>query len=974
MRVNPTYRNVHFDTICQYETKQFSTLPLFTGDNEGDYTLVDSLSSKYSCDSVEILQLRVNPVYFIPETFEICENGSYNWHGREFSGLTSGSYEYWDSLKTKAGCDSIYKLSLRVIETYEFPTVRTMCENDSVHWRSHYYFGDKFSIGGLAPGVYTYTDSFKTKSLCDSVYKLTLYVNRVDFTDLGIDSACKGDVYPLCTKKYLCDYPGTYDFRDTLKNMYGCDSVVKVTVKVYPTYCFETQASICENGTYQWRGHSFSNLTVGTHVTEDKYVSSHGCDSIYKLTLTVISTYFYQTPYSMCDYDTMTWRGIKIGPLHADSYVFWDSLKTQAGCDSVYKLNLVVHPSFYVHESMDMCDNETIPYLTHTLIYPPGKYILIDTLDSHYGCDSIVEMTVYVHPTYYFEENETICSNETYTWHGQTYRVSGTYYDRQKTQTWNCDSIYQLNLYVQPAYKFESYRTICDNESIEFQGVTLRDPGSHTFHYVTVNGCDSDYVIYLTVNKSSFENRYVTICDYETYSFAGKTLNKTGVYHDSLRTSKGCDSVITLHLTVNPSYRFVTYRENMCNDTVMFRGKSYSKAGTYYDSLKTQGGCDSVYVLVRTDLPSYVFETDTTLCDCYQLKWRGKTYLQSGTFYDSLKTRAGCDSIYVLNLKYEPTSFDSIYKEICFGESYTVHGNSYSVSGVYYDTLSAIKNFDCNVTKLTLSVIMPTEFIKMSVPDICADDSLFIIDHAYKGEKPITYSVYFDDAAINEGFQNQINKPYDGKIEALVPKFDRQDKYVRPDYYGVTVSLDNGVCDPEGYQKEEKMLVRWPSWITEQRWQDVVAVVNDKYNGGYTFSRFDWYVNSQYMPNDRESYIYMYEKLFIGDEVYVKLTRDGESYSIPSCPIIIEDRRAMQGHDLPIIVQLPGDMSSNIAKVKSEVDAYYSVSDFTGKILENGEIIRNVETIIEFPYVAGVYLVRFYSKDGRNKVMKVIIK
>lgn len=55
--------------------------------------------------------------------------------------------------------------------------------------------------------------------------------------------------------------------------------------------------------------------------------------------------------------------------------------------------------------------------------------------------------SVAVHPHYVFNESDTIVSGASYTWHGNVYTTEGTYYDSLQT-VYGCDSIFILNLTV----------------------------------------------------------------------------------------------------------------------------------------------------------------------------------------------------------------------------------------------------------------------------------------------------------------------------------------------------------------------------------------------------------------------------------------------------------------------------------------------------------------------------------------------
>jgi len=124
--------------------------------------------------------------------------------------------------------------------------------------------------------------------------------------------------------------------------------------------------------------------------------------------------------------------------------------------------------------------------------------------------------------------------------------------------------------------------------------------GTYTFDTLNVAGCDSTITLHLTVLNSTTGDEYVTICDSELpYSWKGQSCAKAGTYtFDTLNVAK-CDSTITLHLTVNPSYTMPTEKVTSCN-LYEWHDVIYTESGIYYDSLTTKAGCDSVYVLDLT--------------------------------------------------------------------------------------------------------------------------------------------------------------------------------------------------------------------------------------------------------------------------------------------------------------------------------------------------------------------------------------
>ena len=90
------------------------------------------------------------------------------------------------------------------------------------------------------------------------------------------------------------------------------------------------------------------------------------------------------------------------------------------------------------------------------------------------------------------------------------------------------------------------------------------------------------------------------ICQGETYAENGFNVSEAGVYTQNLQTINGCDSVVTLTLTVNPVYSFTIDATINQGETYHGNGFEVSEAGTYTQNLQTVNGCDSVIVLNLT--------------------------------------------------------------------------------------------------------------------------------------------------------------------------------------------------------------------------------------------------------------------------------------------------------------------------------------------------------------------------------------
>ncbi|MGB0430646.1 MAG: T9SS type A sorting domain-containing protein [Bacteroidia bacterium] len=85
-------------------------------------------------------------------------------------------------------------------------------------------------------------------------------------------------------------------------------------------------------------------------------------------------------------------------------------------------------------------------------------------------------------------------------------------------------------------------------------------------------------------------------CD-EYISNGGKTYTKSGVYTEKYATKNGCDSIVTLNLTITTADS--TISQTACSE-IEINGKTYTSSGTYYQKLETTKGCDSLLTLELT--------------------------------------------------------------------------------------------------------------------------------------------------------------------------------------------------------------------------------------------------------------------------------------------------------------------------------------------------------------------------------------
>lgn len=371
----------------------------------------------------DTLSLTINPTWVVQETHEICQGEHYIWDGQYYFGTGN----YTRHFTSKQGCDSTVELRLTVNPVYIFSEMVYLCEGDTLEWQ-----GRKYSEEGY------YTADYTTAQGCDSIYTLTLIkAESYDFeTHLTIN---EGESASWMGNEYSVE--GVFSLDYTTE--FGCDSIysLHLTVLQVDDYYFTLDTLICNGDQFSWGG----NFIDQAGVYYDNYSSVSGGDSIFKLTVTTADKFYYEEFHNIYQGESYTWRGQQ----YLATCLYFDSLLSQHGCDSVYALNLTVEQvvDYYFPEDTILCGEGSFVW-HEQLIDQPGNYTV--NHNSVSGGDSIYEISVTMADPYYSEDLMSICEGESYKWQGSEYSLPGTY-PRSYTTTLGCDSTLVLELTVKTA-------------------------------------------------------------------------------------------------------------------------------------------------------------------------------------------------------------------------------------------------------------------------------------------------------------------------------------------------------------------------------------------------------------------------------------------------------------------------------------------------------------------------------------------
>jgi hypothetical protein len=564
LTVNPVYNNTIYDTICQYEAYSADGFVDTTINQAGNYIFVNSAKTVNNCDSITTLRLTVNPVYDIVLYDTACSGAWYSMQGFDFLPSYAGDTILVHNDTTSKGCDSVTTLRLTVYPSYHDSIEVVICTNAFSPLRMPFTPSGNFETEESSvdpPPVlmdYSITQKYTTIHGCDSIITL-LYNFYPSYADTIRESVCINENYDNYDFYIEPDSTGTFIYSRNLKTYKGCDSITTLVLTVKPAYDNTIYDTICQYGTYI--DHNFKETVnqSGDYTFINVDTTQLGCDSITTLLLRVKPVYLDTIYDTICQYGTYINHNFEETVNQSGDYTFINVDTTQLGCDSITTLLLRVNPVYNDTIWEEICLGKPYEnYYFDTLPVAAGIVVISQYLKTvNGGCDSTVTLHLTVHPVYYDTINAEICLNDTYNNYNfiETPTYTGTHVFVNSEKTVNgCDSITTLLLTVYPVYDYTISATICLDDTYDLNGFNITPAAAGIFHYTknlsTVNGCDSIVNLQLTVNPSYRVFIIDTIYEDEWRYVGQAKYNTPGIHITYFKTNLDCDSVVTLDLYV----------------------------------------------------------------------------------------------------------------------------------------------------------------------------------------------------------------------------------------------------------------------------------------------------------------------------------------------------------------------------------------------------------------------------------------
>lgn len=185
------------------------------------------------------------------------------------------------------------------------------------------------------------------------------------------------------------------------------------------------------------------NSTPGTYTIN--YTYSTGSTSF---PVTILPTYASSFSMTICETETITFGSQTISGANPGTYT--EVFQAANGCDSTVQLSLTSIFSTVSTSAEAICEGDTYDFYGQILNSSNAGSNTV-TFTGANGCDSIIELLLFVNPTYTLTETATICAGETYDFYGQILTEANAGLNTVSFQTVNtlCDSTINLTLIVE---------------------------------------------------------------------------------------------------------------------------------------------------------------------------------------------------------------------------------------------------------------------------------------------------------------------------------------------------------------------------------------------------------------------------------------------------------------------------------------------------------------------------------------------
>lgn len=337
----------------------------------GSYTVFDTLTNIYGCDSILNIYLSINDQYFTtngPICDSILNPSMTEW-------ITTNGI-YYDTLINIHGCKVYFTDTIQVYYTAYGTNTLSGCESVTSLSNNQIW---------TTSGIYQDTITTVGPGYCDSIITTTVTVLRNTYDTIS----------PIACKVYLSPTNNTYYssgiYQSILTNSIGCDSIITINLTVLqPTYggidsIWSCNSVISQTGNQTW-------ISSGLYLDTLFNSASNGCDSIFNVIIEIPVSFTPTIQTYGCD-SFVSFSGNQIWYYTGNYMDTLPNIQNQYGCDSIVNVHFNKQVTHGVIKK-EYCGSATYTTPSGKVLSSSGTYQ--DTINNYLGCDSIITIELYM--------------------------------------------------------------------------------------------------------------------------------------------------------------------------------------------------------------------------------------------------------------------------------------------------------------------------------------------------------------------------------------------------------------------------------------------------------------------------------------------------------------------------------------------------------------------------------------------------
>jgi hypothetical protein len=244
--------------------------------------------------------------------------------------------------------------------------------------------------------------------------------------------------------------------------------------------------------------------------------------------------------------------------------------------------------------------------------------------------------------------------------------------------------------------------------------ISVNQPAQILINPMIVNTCIGDNLGSISIDVSNINLPYTTTWYNSNFEFItnGDSIGSLieGDYNIFIQEDGGanCNILQQFHVYTNPISTNTIFLEGC--DSVVVNGIFYAQTGIYIQQLINQFGCDSILTLDLSIKAST--SSSTTITSCDSVVWNGVIYYSSGIYTQNFTNAVGCDSVATLDLTINQSS---VFYNDLDGDNF---GFGVAIFACEQPIQTSTNNQDCDETNSFINPLS-SETCENNIDDNC---------------------------------------------------------------------------------------------------------------------------------------------------------------------------------------------------------------------------------------------------------------